>query len=260
MSTEILILSFIQGISEFLPISSSANLYLFSSTFDIKIFSFSMKIALHAGSLICLLFYFREEVLEIFRGLFSKRKNINETHFFQLVCGTIPVVISGFLAKDFVKEFDSPGIAGIFCVIFGILLYTFDKVSNIKSRSDKKPVSVIKDFIIGCFQAVSILPGVSRLGISITASRMLGIERKKAIFFSLLLAIPSICGSLTLEIIDCYNKNDSFTREFLEGIILTTIIGLIAIFPCIKYMERKGFFALMIYRMIIGTVICFLSL
>ena len=260
MTIDLLLLSVIQGVSEILPISSSVNLHFFSSLFHISDFSFSLKVALHAGSLLTLIVYFRKEIADIFRGLFSKRVRISDTHFFPLVCGTIPVVIFGFLARDFVKEFDSPKIMGICSILFGLLLLTFDKMAGQKSRTDKTPVSIVKAFIIGCFQTIAIFPGVSRLGICLTASRMLGLDRKKAIRFSLFLAIPSICGSLTLELLDCYKNNTfrAFANDSLIGILLTTIVGLIAIWPCIKYMERNGFMALTVYRILIGIAIFFI--
>lgn len=260
MTIDLLLLSVIQGVSEILPISSSVNLHFFSSLFHINDFSFSLKVALHAGSLLTLLVYFRKEIVDIFRGLFSKRVRLSDTHFFPLLFGTIPVVIFGFLARDFVKEFDSPKIMGICSILFGLLLLTFDKMASQKSRTDKTPVSIIKAFIIGCFQTIAIFPGVSRLGICLTASRMLGLDRKKAIKFSLLLAIPSICGSLTLELFECYKNNTfgTFANESLFGILLTSIIGLLAIWPCVKYMERHGFLALTIYRILIGIAIFFI--
>lgn len=259
MDFNILFLSLIQGVSEILPISSSVNLHFFSSIFSINNFSFSLKIALHAGSLLTLILFFRKEICDIFKGIFSSRK-LSETHFFPLILGTIPVVIFGYFSRDFVKEFDSPKIMGVSSIFFGLILLVFDKLSCSKSRTDKNPVSLLKSFLIGCFQAIAIFPGVSRLGICITASRMFGLDRRKSIYFSLLLAIPSIGGSLVLELFDCYKKQSfvAFSNDSLIGIFLTSLIGLIAIYPCVKYMEKNGFFALTIYRIIIGLAICFL--
>ena len=259
MDFNILFLSLIQGISEILPISSSVNLHFFSSIFNINNFSFSLKIALHAGSLLTLIVFFRKEIFDIFNGLFSQKK-LSETHFFPLIFGTIPVVIFGYLSRDFIKEFDAPKIMGISSILFGIILVVFDKLSCSKSRTDKTPIPLFKSFLIGCFQSIAIFPGVSRLGICITASRLFGLDRRKAIYFSLLLAIPSIFGSLVLELLDCYKTQSfaAFSNDSLIGIFLTTIIGLFAIFPCVKYMEKSGFLALTIYRVLIGSAICFL--
>lgn len=254
MNSDIISLSVIQGISEILPISSSVNLHFFSHLFHIENFTFSLKIALHAGSLITLIVYFGKEIRDICKGLFGK-KNIQDTYLVALIFGTIPVVILGYFAHDFVKEFDSPRVMGISSVIFGILLHVFDKFANV-SKIDKKNISITKAFFIGCCQAIAIFPGVSRLGICITSSRMLGLARKKAIDFSLMLAIPSICGSLVLEILSNNTHTEFISTNNVSGIVLTALIGLIAILPCIRLMERKGFLALAIYRVLIGIAIC----
>ena len=260
MNSDIITLSIIQGISEILPVSSSVNLYLFSKLFHIDHFNFSLKVALHAGSLITLLIYFRKEILDIILALFGK-KTVNETYLLPLVLGTIPVVIFGYYSRDFVKEFDSPKVMGILSIVFGILLVLFDNFAGISKtpKSEKKTVSVIKSLIIGCCQTIAVFPGVSRLGICITSSRMLGIARRKAITFSLMLAIPSISGSLCLELLETYKNTNSvsFSNDELIGIGITTLIGLIAIIPCIHFMEKVGFLWLAIYRVIIGLTICF---
>ncbi|MDR1475719.1 MAG: undecaprenyl-diphosphate phosphatase [Holosporales bacterium] len=261
MNLEILFLSIIQGISEILPISSSVNLYFFSKLWNTSSFCFGLKIALHIGSLITFIIYFKKEIGSIFAAIFTKKTRLSDTYFYALIIGTIPVVILGFLALNFVKEFDSKVAIGASCILFGCLLLACDKLSIARARSgDKSKVPVWKAFIIGCFQAISIFPGVSRLGICISASRMLHIDRKKSITFSMLLAIPSIFGSMILEIIDCNRRNNFsiFSLESLMGILLTMIIGLIVIFPCVKYMEKNGFTYLVIYRILIGFLMILL--
>ncbi|MDR2667235.1 MAG: undecaprenyl-diphosphate phosphatase [Holosporales bacterium] len=259
MNFSTVFLGVIQGVSEILPVSSSVNLHFFSSIFNIAQFSFSLKIALHTGSLAALLIFFRKEIMNALKGLFCF-KSISKTYCMPLILGTAPVIILGFLAKNFVREFDAPKILGISSIIFGLLLVAFDKVSGQIRRKNTIPTKMVS-LIVGSFQSISIFPGVSRLGICITASRMLKMERKKAIQFSLLLAIPSIAGSLTLELLECYkNRNFGilFNESSLIGILTTMITSLIVIHPSIKYMEKRGFVCLAIYRVIIGALICFL--
>jgi undecaprenyl-diphosphatase len=262
MDLSILFLSVIQGISEVLPISSSVNLHFFSALFNIHEFSFALKIALHVGSLAALLIYFHSDVIDIFRGLFTRRK-ISDTCLLQLVCGTIPVVILGFLARDFVKEFHSQKIMGVTCICFGILLVMFDKLSCMQprlSRANIAGISLSKSFVIGVFQSIAIFPGVSRLGICITAARMLSLDRKHAIRFSLLLAIPSILGSLVLELYESYKISDfqCFQGAALSGMIATALISIIAIHPCVRYTEKRGFSLIAIYRILVGIAIWWL--
>jgi undecaprenyl-diphosphatase len=262
MDLNILFLSIVQGVSEVIPVSSSVNLHFFSAIFGISSFSFAIKIALHAGSLISLLIYFHSDIADICRGLVSRKKKISDTCLPQLVLGTIPVVILGFCARDFVKEFNSPKIMGAACICFGILLTVFDRLSCTQPRLSKTNVAsipLLKSFIVGVFQSVSIFPGVSRLGICITASRMLSLDRKRSIRFALLLAIPSIAGSLVLELFEAYKYGNSrwFQDEALTGIALTSIVSIVMIHPCIRYMEAHGFAAIALYRILIGAAMFF---
>jgi undecaprenyl-diphosphatase len=251
----IVYLGVIQGIGEILPISSSVNLYFFSKILNIQSFSFFLKIALHFGSFITLLIYFRKELKDIAIGLLTKRKKLTDTYVLQLFAGTLPVVTLGIVAKRFIQEFDSPKVMGIFCAVFGLLLIVFDKLACKNSR--KVPVTLTKAFIIGVFQAMAVFPGISRLGICITAARMLSISRKNAIHFSLLLVIPSIFGSIILELFQD-EAFSTFNMDVLYGVLITAVIGILVIVPCIRYMERCGFVALGIYRAAIGLGLCFI--
>lgn len=257
MNFEISIISFVQGVGELLPISSSVNMYIVQKIFNMSFFNFSFKIALHAGSLLALLLYFRKELSDIFIALLTSKKSIKDTYFFPLVVGTIPVTLFGYLSRDFVREFDNKSIMGILCIFFGLLLWVIDKISLIQKHEKGRSISLLKSFVIGIFQSISIFPGVSRLGICITASRMLSINRKKAIFFSLFLAIPSICGSLCLEIYSSLTKHSEgfISKNALIGMAITAIISSAVMIPCIKFMEKKGFFAIAIYRCLIGILI-----
>ena len=260
MSVDTLYLSVVQGISEILPISSSVNLHFLSHICHIGNFSFSMKVALHAGSLITLLVYYRKEILDMMCAIFG-RKKVYDTYLIPLVIGTVPVVLFGYFAQGFVKEFDSAKVMGITSIIFGILLYICDKFSitgkkHAKSGSGK--ISSLQSLMIGFCQAIAIFPGVSRLGICITSARMLGIPRGDAINFALMLAIPSILGSLCLEVYNCKNAATFYSTEILSAIGITALIGLIAIVPCVRMMTRNGFGILALYRVIIGLLMCFL--
>lgn len=265
MNTDILILSIIQGIGEILPISSSINLCYFSSLFHLQDISFSFKIALHAGSLITLLLFFKKEIAQIFQGIFSKKTKLKDTYFKALLFGSVPIFAVGFFAKDFVREFDSKMFHGISNCIFGFLLFIIDSLAKNTTSMTRTPVSSFKAFCIGLAQTIAIFPGVSRLGICITASRVLGVDRKKSIYFSLLLAIPSIAGAIVLELFETITKKPQsaeqlFSAATFTAITSTAIVELIFIKFLIKYMIKHSFFAIAIYRLIIGLLICFSSL
>ena len=250
---ETIVLSIVQGIGEFLPISSSTNINLIAKLFSFNDLSFSFTVALHGGSLIALLLYFRKVICKIILGIFTNKVKLSNTAFNLMVLSTIPVIITGFLFSNFVKNFDVPFITGIILIIFGIILHLVDNYNiSINCKSN-----LLKYTIIGCFQSIAIFSGVSRSGICITACRCLNIERAQAITISLLLAIPSISGSLILELINMYKTNTLNTLDIntLFAVLLTGAIGIVAIEPCIKYMTRNGFYSLMWYRIIIGLIV-----
>lgn len=253
---ENIVLSIVQGIGEFLPISSSTNITLISKILSFNDLSFSLKIALHSGSLLALLIYFRKIIYKIILGIFTNKVKLSNTAFNLMVFSTLPVVITGFIFNDFVKNFDIPLITGIILIIFGIILYVVDKY-NIGTNCKN---NVLRYIIIGCFQSIAIFSGVSRSGICITGCRLLNIERYQAITISLLLAIPSISGSLVLELINMYKNNtlNTFNINTLFAVLLTGLIGIISIKPCIKYMEKNGFYALMWYRIVVGLILILL--
>ncbi|MDR0744474.1 MAG: hypothetical protein LBE97_00760 [Holosporales bacterium] len=252
------LLSCLQGVGELLPISSSVNLYLFSKFFNFNCPS-SLSVGLHLGSLITFLIYFRSDIVVIFKGMFSKRIALKDTYFYPLVIGTIPVVFGTIISGSFLEDFYSTRIMGISCIVFGLLLLFFDKFSITRSSSSKKGIPTWKAFVIGCFQSLAVLPGVSRLGVCLTASRMLSLDRRNSIHFSMLLAIPSILGAMVRLVYRRHNAldYDLFSTSTLWGVLSVAVIGLIFIRPVVIFLERKGFLIVVCYRIIIGTILCF---
>jgi undecaprenyl-diphosphatase len=255
MQLGMIVLGLVQGISEILPVSSSVNLHFFSKICSIQEFSFLTKIALHAGSLVALLIFFRSDIHDILVALFSKEKRLAETYFFQLVFAMVPIVIIGYWAKDYVKEFNSAVIMGVSSIVFGCFLVVFDKISS-SIRAKGRP-SILDAIVIGMFQAISIFPGVSRLGICITGARMLSIPRAQALRFSMLLAIPSILGSVTLELGELrQTARLAVSNDIMIGVLVTAVVGLLFIRTCLRHMEKSGFFMIAVYRILIGSLAC----
>ena len=228
---EVLFLSIIQGIGEFLPISSSTNLMLFSKLFGFYDFSFLLKISLHVGSLLALVIYCRRVFWTIILGLFTKKVKLSQTAFGTMIYGTIPVITLGILFHDFIKDFNSPKLSWFILIVFGVLLWWIDTVFSQKANQHSFMSTGIRDLFIGCCQAMAIFPGVSRLGICITACRLFHMERSQAISTSLLLAIPSICGSLILELIKMYKTNTLYVLDnnILLSVLMTGTIGLLVL-------------------------------
>ncbi len=255
-----LVLGIVQGVGEFLPISSSANLDVISKMFSFGEFDFRMKITLHAGSLIVLVVYFRKTLWDILLGLFTKKVKLAQTKFSTIVLATIPVVIIGAVSHNFIKNFNSPVISGLMLIIFGIILWLSDTVSNSKFIQRCTKSAYMRDLLIGVIQSLAFIPGVSRLGICTTAYRLFGVNRKQALSNSLLLAIPTIAGVLCIELFSAFNSNTqlSFDKSHILGIAISGVIGVIALPICVKYMEKRGFFGIMCYRIVLGLITIFL--
>lgn len=253
------ILSIVQGVGEFLPISSSANMDIVSKILSVREFDFGMKITLHAGSLISLIIYFRKTLWRIILGLFTNNVKLSQTAFSTLVLATIPVIFVGVVAHSFIKNFNSTVVSGLMLITFGIILWLSDTVSGKKIAQRCTTCTYVRDFCIGMAQSMAFIPGVSRLGICTTACRLFGLNRKQAISISLLLAIPSIAGSLCIEIVNIlkYGLPCEFSLNHALGIALTGLIGIVALPICVKYMENRGFFGIMCYRIIIGLATIF---
>jgi undecaprenyl-diphosphatase len=194
---EIIILSAIQGISEFLPISSSAHLILVSSLYEFKSNSLLIDISLHLGSLIAIIYFFRNELLDT--------KN-NKRLLGLIILGSIPLIIVGYIlySTNFIYALRDVKVIAWTTLIFGIVLYIADK-----NRFDKK-ISTNLNFqsilFIGLFQILSLVPGVSRAGITITAARILKFNRLDSSKISFLLSIPALSGASFLGLKDVLNQ------------------------------------------------------
>ena len=206
---EILILSLIQGVSEFIPVSSSAHLYIISELFDFKNQSLMVDVGMHLGSLLAVLFYFRQDFLNIL-----KNKQILNL----IVIGSIPLIIAGFIIYttgliDFVRNLK---LLAWLSLIFAIVLYFADKVKITKKIDTDLNLKTI--LIIGLFQIASLFPGVSRSGIVITAGRFLNFKRYDATKISFYLSIPAIAGASFLSLKDVFTNDATFNSLIILSV------------------------------------------
>jgi len=187
----------IQGTTEFLPVSSSGHLFLFRNLFQMN-FGTDYVVLLHFGTLIAVVFFFWKDIWNILKGMLSK--NIDSWKIFvSLIIGTIPAAIVGLLLEDFLEAYlTSNWVIGISLIITGLLLFLTDRFQ--KDQMDFKEVGIKKAFIIGLFQAVAIVPGLSRSGLTLFGSLLVGLKREDAFKFSFLLSIPVILGGTLLKI------------------------------------------------------------
>ena len=247
---EIFILSIVQGITEFLPISSSSHLILISEYLNYENQSLSLDVSLHIGSFTAVIFYFREDLVNFFK---------NKELFFKIIIGSIPVMFIGFILVKFnlIEQLRNIKIIGWTTIIFGSLLFLSDKSKNIKNIGNLKYDSII---IIGLFQVLSLIPGVSRSGISITAARFLNFDRVNSAKISFLLSIP------TLAAVSVFGFNTLLKTESLQfsllnlfSIFLSFIFSFIAIKFFLKYIKNFNLNLFVAYRIMLGVIILFFA-
>jgi len=241
-SVEILILSTIQGIFEFVPVSSAAHLILISKYYNFTNQNVLIDICLHLGSLLAIIFYFRKDLFN-----FIKNKNF----LIKILVGTIPIIPVGYILYEtgLIQQLRSLEVIGWMSLIFGILLYVSDKSKMIKKINyDFTNKSAI---IIGIFQVLALMPGVSRSGITITAGRLLGFNRFDSVKISFFLSIPTLFAASILGIYNIY-KEGSAELNFLTiiAVIFSFIFSYLTIAIFINFVKKFSLSIFIIYRII----------
>ena len=252
----IIILSLIQGITEFLPISSSAHLIIIPEFFLNIDSSRGFDVSLHFGSLLAVIYYLKKDLIKIILDtIFLKKDNEGFIILKNLIISTIPVMIVGFLVH--INNFDiirSLEVIGWTTLIFGILLGIADR--NLKVIKFFKNLNLKDALAIGIAQTLAIIPGTSRSGIVITAGLWMGFSRFDASKYSLLLSIPVIIAATTLESINLFiEKGFFFNNEMIMGIILSFCVALITIRLFMKWINKASLKIFVAYRIILGILI-----
>ena len=254
-----LILGIIQGLTEFLPVSSSAHLNVFPWIFGWEKISESFDVALHLGTLLAICIFFFKDWINLIKGGFNKvikkEDSIDGKIFWYLVIATIPAgIISLVLDKLSDKligdnlNFEMALIA-IALIVMGIILYLVDKKADSKISYEK--ITLPQAIIVGISQALAAaFPGVSRSGITMTVARLLKIDRESAAKFSFLLATPIIAAAVLVNITEF-----AFSIPFVVGVIASFIVGLFVIKFLMNYLKKGSFKIVAIYRVIFGIII-----
>jgi undecaprenyl-diphosphatase len=241
---EILLLSLIQGITEFLPISSSSHLIIFSNYINDSSQNLTIDVSLHIGSFIAVITYFRKDLIN-----FVKNKDL----FLKILISSIPVMFVGFILvqTNFIDNLRNIRIIGWTTIIFGILLYISDKFKlekNIENNFNFKSA-----IIIGLFQILSLIPGVSRSGITITAARILNFKRFDASKISFLLSIPTLAAVSIFGLKNIiYSENINFSILNIYLIFLSFIFSFITIKFFLRYIQKFNMNIFVIYRLFLG--------
>lgn len=260
---EILILGFVQGIAEFLPISSSAHLIIFRDIFGIGSgmsanMDLTFDIALHFGTLLAIgVFFFKDFIKMIQKGFTKGVKDDDGKILWYLVAATIPAAIVGVLFEEAIENVVRSNyvVIAIALAVMGIIIYLADKFSK-ETKTIKK--MTLKDAIlVGCSQVFALIPGFSRSGTTIAAGRVLGLDRESAAKFSFFLSAPVVLGAVCLQLI----KGTTFSviaanlGTFILGILVSFVIGVLCIKYLLKYLQKHNFKIFMIYRVVLAAVV-----
>ena len=233
-----ILLGIIQGFTEALPISSSGHLYIISKLLGKNISNFNIEIMANAGSLIAVIFYYRNKI-----------KYIDKNYILKIVIGTIPAIIIGFIFKDILENIISTKLIGIAFIITSLFLYL------VKDKNGKrKEVSEKDSLIIGLYQAVALIPGISRSGSTIIGGLNQDLDRETAFDYSFMLYIPVSIGSLVLGLKDV----SSDINEYLVIIIVSAIFTYISIILFSKAIKNGKLLIFSIYTLVLGLITFFI--
>ena len=243
---EILILSAVQGISEFLPISSSAHLIIVSKLYDLKASSLLIDISLHLGSLLAIIFFFRKDLFDL--------KN-NQKLLSLIIIGSIPLMIFGYIlhTTELIHLLRNIKVIAWTTLFFGIILYFADQRKidqNISTNLNLKSI-----IFIGLFQILALIPGVSRAGITMTAARFLKFNRVDSSKISFLLSIPALTGASFLGLKDVFNEPIELNYVVAIAIILSFLFSYTTIKFFLNYINKFSLNIFVIYRIIISLIL-----
>ena len=248
-----LILGIVQGLTELLPISSSAHLNLIPWAFNWDIPE-SFDVALHFGTLLAIVLFFYKDWLKLIKGGFNqvvkKEKTFEGRMFWYLVAATIPGGAIGFLLDHFVGDnlAKMPILIASALIIMGIILYVVDKKAP--SKTDYEHMTFKQTFLIGFSQALAFIPGVSRSGVTMTTGRAMGIDRESTAKYSFLLSTPIVLAAVLVSI-----KDFEFTLAFFMGVLFSFLVGIIVIKFLLNYLKKGSFKGFAIYRVILGIIV-----
>ena len=249
------ILSLLQSITEFLPVSSSGHLIILPELMGWQGQGIAMDIGLHLGTLLAVCVYFMPDLWKMFLGLWCGGKVLKQVAL--LIVATLPIAVTGFWAGHYVEEVRYPYVICITLIAFGVLLWWADKVS--KSDRNFEKMSYKDAFLIGMAQCLALIPGTSRSGITMTAARLCRINRSDAAKFSMLLSVPVVgaAGVWLLFSLFMNNHLDVLNGQFYESILYSFVGGLLVIRFLMQFVKKHSFFAFMVYRICLGVFLFF---
>lgn len=255
-----IVLALMQGLTEFLPISSSAHLILVPQFLGWTDQGLAFDVAVHLGTLIAVFWFFHREVIDIgvatLSSVFGRAHDPSNAHLgWAILVATIPVVVAGFLLEDFVEtELRSPLVIALATAFFGVLLWVADLRRN--SVDNEHKISLLMALLIGCAQVLALIPGTSRSGITITAGLGLGLSRQAAARFSFLISMPAIAGAAVLETFGLVQSPDPVPwTPMLVGLLVAAISAYFCIRLFLNVIDRIGMLPFMLYRLLLAAIL-----
>lgn len=242
----------VQGIGEFLPISSTAHLVLIPWLFGWNDPGVAFDVALHLGTASAVILFFWKDWISLINDGIRNPKSKSGKLFWLLVLASIPGGLFGVLLDKYMKGFRNPALIGIMLIIMGIILYYADKNGDKKIKLED--IGLKRSFIVGISQVLAIIPGVSRSGITMSAGRYLGIERESIAKFTFLLSTPIIIGDALYNAMKIGTVAIDKT-SFIVAVLTAAIVGFLSIKFLLNYLKTKGFGIFAIYRFVLGVAV-----
>jgi undecaprenyl-diphosphatase len=242
----------VQGIGEFLPISSTAHIILVPWLFGWKDPGVVFDVALHLGTAAAVILFFLKDWLRLIRAGFSNPESVDGKLFWLLVLATIPGGIAGVLLDKYMEMFRNPALIGVMLIALGIFLYLADKMGP--SDVEIENIGFRRSVLVGISQALAIIPGISRSGITMSTGRLLGMTRESIAKFTFLMSAPIILadglyhakgiGSVPIDKV-----------PFVVAVLTSAIVGALSIKFLLEYLKRKGFAIFAVYRFVLGAIV-----
>ena len=253
-TVQAVILGLVQGLGEFLPISSSAHLVLVPWLFGWQDPGLTFDIALHIGTLVAVVLYFRKDWWQLILKGFTDLQSTEGRLFWYLAAASVPGAIAGYLlGKKAETIFRAPLLIAAMLIVMGILLYWADRRSA-KNR-EMNTITFGTSLVIGISQALAIIPGVSRSGVTMTTGLWMGMTREGAARFSFLLSTPIIFGAALVKLPHLISNSSVITLNFTIGMLVSCVSGIVSIGFLLRYVQTKDFLPFVWYRFVLGVLV-----
>lgn len=256
---ESVILGIVQGMTEFVPVSSSGHLVFLRNVFGISDTGIFFDVILHGGSLLAIIIYFWPTWRKILKSVFVKKEEESQKLFWNLAVASIPAFLAGFLLEGVIdKYFRSVFWVAIFLILTGTLFLVVEKAARPKKKVDS--LSFLAAFLIGLFQAVAIFPGISRSGLTICGGLLSGLSRKYAAYFAFLLTLPVILGANLFEVFEM--AREGFNENILiigTGFLISFIVSYFSVKYFLIFIEKYSLAIFAPYLVIVGFLLLILG-